>query len=78
MVKAIDAREAWYMIEDLAKECERAARFIRFYADDPAELRAWALRIEQIRDTQNPGECLPARCLERAAKEARAFIGRDA
>lgn len=59
-------------IEALASECERGARLIRFYADKPDELRAWAARIES--GIAPNAVCTPAEALERAAREARAFL----
>jgi hypothetical protein len=64
--------EQEYLIRYLAEECERAARFIRFYSGNARELRAWAGRIES--GFASNSVCLPAELLERAAKEARAAL----
>lgn len=67
-----DIREAWQLIQTLAEECERGARFIRFYHKSPDELRAWAARIES--NLTPNGGCLPAEVLERAASTWRDFV----
>lgn len=61
--------EQEFLIQYLAEECERGARFIRFYSGDAPELRAWAARIES--GLAPNSTCLPAELLERAANEAR-------
>lgn len=60
------------MIAALAAECERAARFIRSYDGNAADLRAWAARIES--GIAPNSVCAPAVALERAAADARAFL----
>jgi hypothetical protein len=34
------------LIRRLTDECDRAARYIRYFENNPAQLRAWAHRIE--------------------------------
>lgn len=70
-----DIREARDMIETLAAECERGARFIRIYHKNPAELRAWAARIES--NLAPNSACVPAEALERGAQVGRDFLAGD-
>lgn len=59
------------MLDIIASDCERAARFIRYYAARPDELRAWAARIESgvCKDSRS----IPAESIDRAGRDARAW-----
>ncbi len=60
------------LIRNLTAECERAARHLRHYDKNPADLRAWAHRIET--GFAPNGNNLPALCLESAARAGREYL----
>ena len=63
------------LIRHLTAECERAARHFRHYDKNPADLRAWAHRIET--NFAPNGNNLAALTLENAARAGREFLAAE-
>lgn len=63
------------LIRRLTEECERAARSVRYWNENPAELRAWANRIET--GFAPKGNSLVALNLESSAAAGREYLNKE-